>query len=361
MIRVIAVLGLVIIGLTALDQLLARTEREEVRGAAERSWRAGVSELRAGHAGAALDALRNAHSLERENTTYELDMIAALMALGRTADADPLIDDVLQRKPNDGATNLMAGRLMAQEGEEADAEAYYHRAIYGEWPADNLPHERDARFELVGYLARRHAQQQLLAELISLEAESAGDRSGQARIAQLFLQADSPARAAAVYRDLIAKNPDDAAAYEGLGEAELRQADYRAARAAFLQASYRNKGAEVGPRLVLLNEVIQLDPTPRRLPTGEKYDRSLRVLALARGDLLGLIEKNGKSANPEAAELLQTAGAAIAAHSRAPNNELAEQNLDLAMKIWKLRLALFGPSVSGEEEALRLTMGRIAS
>ncbi len=361
MIRVVAVLAALIVGLTALDQFLARTEQEEVRGAAERSWKAGVKLLRGGHAGEALDALRNAHTLERDNAVFELDMISALLALGRTADADPLMDEVLQRKPNDGAANLMAGRLMAQEGDESGAEAYYHRAIYGEWQGDAPARRREARFELVAFLKRHREQQQLLAELISLEAETTDDAAGQARVAQLFLAADSPSRAAAVYRDLIAKNPDDAAAYEGLGEAELRLANYRAARAAFLQATYRHQGAAVGPRLVLLNEVIQLDPTPRRLPTAEKYDRSLRILALARGDLQGLMEGHPGSGNADVAALLKSAQDVAVARPGGVSNEGAEQNLDLAMRIWKARLALFGPSVSEEEEALRLTMERIAS
>ncbi len=351
----------VVVGLAALDQFLARTEREEVRGAAERSWRAGSKLLSEGHAGQALDALRNAYTLDRENSVYERDMIAALLALGRTADADPLMDDVLRRKPNDGAANLMAGRLMAKEGDGAEAEAYYHRAIYGEWPGDGAARRREARFELVSYLAGRHEQQQLLAELISLEAEAGGDASVLARIARLFLSADSPGRAASVYRELISKNPDDAEAYEGLGEAELRQANYRQARAAFLQASYRHQGEVAGPRLVLLNEVIQLDPTPRRLPTAEKYDRSLRILALARGDLQALLDRQPGAGNAETAALLQSAQEAVAARPQGVNNELAEQNLDLAMKIWRIRLSKFGPSISPEEEALRLTMERIAS
>jgi hypothetical protein len=40
---------------------------------------------------------------------------------------------------------------------------------------------------------------------------------------------------------------------------------------------------------------------------------------------------------------------------------LAEQNLDLAEQIWKVRVALFGPSTGAAGEALRLTMERLAS
>jgi tetratricopeptide (TPR) repeat protein len=354
-------LALLIAGLTALDRFLARTEQEEVRSAADRSWRSGRKLLSEGRAGEALDALRNAHTLERDNSAYEVDMIAALLALGRTAEADPLMDETLQRKPNDGPANLMAGRLRAKEGDAQDAEAQYHRAVYGEWPGEVAVSRRNARLELIDFLTRLHAQQELLAELISLEAESGGDDAVRRRLAHLFLVAESPGRAATVYRALIAKYPDEAELYEGLGEAELRQAEYRRARAAFLQASFRHQGAVVGPRLVLLNEVIQLDPTPRQLPTAEKYDRSLRVLAMAKGDLEALLEKQPGAANAETAALLKTAADALAARPRSVGNELAEQVLDLAVKVWKARVAMFGPSTSAEEEALKLTMERIAS
>ena len=364
-VRAVMSVLLVIVGLAVLDRFLAKTEMAEVQSAAERSWRNGKKLLSEGHAQAALDPLRNAHALSRDNLTFELDMIAALSAVGSTTEADPLIDDVLQRKPNDGAANLTAARLKLKEGDIPDAEAYYHRAIYGEWTGDADAHRRDTRYELVRLLADRNSRQQLLAELISLEAEADGDDSLRHKIAQLFLKVDAPNRAAEAYRSLIDKNPNDADAYEGLGEAELRLGQYRAARASFVQVAHMSSDANpvktVAPRLILLNEVIQLDPTPRRLPTAEKYERSQRILALAKGDLEAALAQRPSSANAESARLLKAAANLLATQPHAATNELAEQNLDLAEQIWKLRVALFGPSIGAAGEALRLTMERLAS
>ena len=113
--RTILTVVMVIGALAALDRFLARTEQEEVQGAALSSWQKGTRLMREGHAAEALDALRNAHTLVLDNVVYERDMIPALMALGRTAEADPLMEDVLQREPNDGESNLTAARLMAKE------------------------------------------------------------------------------------------------------------------------------------------------------------------------------------------------------------------------------------------------------
>jgi len=355
--RTLAVVLAVIVFIASLDQILARTEVREVQNAATRSWTTGMRLLHNGQPAEALDALRDAHAMERDNVVYELDMISALTALGRTSDADPLIDEVLQRRPNDGYANLIAARVKAREGDAENAEAFYHRAIYAEWPPDGAMHARDARFELVQYLVGRNSKQQLLAELISLEAEADGDAALRHRIADLFLVSDSPARAATVYRTLIEENPDDAPAWAGLGEAEMQRGDYRAARTAFMQAAMHHAGDATGSRLVLLNEVIQLDPTPRRLPTAEKFDRSLRILALAKGDLEAQLEKRPSAANAETADLLKAA----ANPPRTATNETAEQNLDLATKIWKLRVSLFGSSTAPDLEALKLTMERLAS
>jgi tetratricopeptide (TPR) repeat protein len=359
---------IVIACLAALDQFLARTEQDEVQGAARHSWQKGRLLMREGHAAEALDALRNAHTLVLDNVVYERDMIPALMALGRTAEADPLMDDVLQREPNDGEANLMAARLAAKESHTRDAEAYYHRAIYGEWPGDAVNRRIDARFELVQYLSQRHSGQEVLAELISLEAEPGLDESRQRRIAQYFLVAGSPSRAAAVYQALLAKNSrsaqgaEAAGDYEGLGEAEMQLGDYRAARTAFLEASRLQPDAFIAQRLDLLDELIGIDPTLRRLPVSEKYQRSLRILEMAKADLEDHLAQRPSAATDQTAVLLKAAaGVAVASHPYEVTNELAEQNLDLASRIWTARIAIFGLSAGDQEEELRLIMTRLGS
>src|ERR1700729_3568809 len=94
-----AVIGIValIIGLTVLDQLLAKVESSELRSTAERSYAAGTRLLKEGRATEAIDQFRNAHVIERDNREYELALIAALIDVGKTADAALLMDEVLHR------------------------------------------------------------------------------------------------------------------------------------------------------------------------------------------------------------------------------------------------------------------------
>jgi tetratricopeptide (TPR) repeat protein len=366
----IVILVLVMGGLTALDKSLAKIEDAEVRGSARRSYETGKRFLDQGLAAKAVDPLRDAHALERENAGYTLALISALRDVGKTSEADTLMDEILALKPNDGQANLVAARLVLREGKVDDAEAYYHRAIYGSWPGGSWPggslpsgseaHKRAARLELIQLLQGKKARQPLLAELISLESEAADDPQAQSQVAQLFLSAGAPARAATVYRNLIERDPHDSAAYEGLGEAELEEGQYRAAQAAFLRASNYRRNGPLQARLQLLTQLTELDPTPRRLTSMEKYHRSLRILSLAKNDFEAHLANKPGAGNADGAQLLKAASDELAKQTPAhATNEMAEHELDLAERLWKERLAIFGAQTTSEEEALRLCMEKL--
>jgi thioredoxin-like negative regulator of GroEL len=163
----IAVIALVIAGLAALDWSLAQTEQAEMQKSAQRAYRKGADLLHKGRMTEALDSLRTAHALERSNEQYELGLTEALIATGKISEAEPLMNEVLEGRSNDGQANLIAARLMIKKGEFREAEAYYHRAIYGEWP-DNAPEHRiAARMELIQLVQAHGNQQDLLAECSS--------------------------------------------------------------------------------------------------------------------------------------------------------------------------------------------------
>ena len=324
---------LVVIGLGAVDQFLARVESAEIRNSAQRSYLTGTRLLADSKAAEAVDALRDAHALERSNADYELQLITALMADGKSAEAEPLLTEILQRQPNDGRANLIAARLTVQKGNTAEAEAYYHRAIYGEWSGDAAAHCVSARMDLIDLLARKSQKQELLAELISLEAQSTVSVDIRRRLAELFLFAGSPSRAANVYEALIKTDPKDITAYEGLGDADLEQGQYAAAHEAYLRAFYRDpNNASVRAHLQTLNTVTGLDPTIRRLTSAEKYRRSIRILDMTRA---ALDPCPAPAPDESRQQLLKTAETTIAAKAPAHvTNEAAEGVLSLAEQVW---------------------------
>jgi tetratricopeptide (TPR) repeat protein len=357
------VIVVVVIGLAAVDQFLARVESAEMTSSAQRSYSTGARLLAEGNAGKAIDSLREAHALERQNPEYELQLITALTMAGKTADAEPLLTDILQREPNDARANLTAARLAIRKGNTAEAESYYHRAIYGAWSGDRSPqsssHRVSARMELVDLLARKNQKQELLAELISLQAETPANAEIQKRLGKLFLLAGAPARAADVYEALAGRDPTDIAAYEGIGEAELEQGHYAAARQAFFRAASRDPDNEsVRAHLQTLDTVAELDPTVRQLTSAEKYSRSIRILKMARTALDQCVDNHPAD---ETSRLSITAAATIAAKTP-PNvtNEIAEGVLSLAERLWRAdRAACAGRPA--DQTALELIMNKLVS
>jgi tetratricopeptide (TPR) repeat protein len=349
----IAVLVLVVIGLAAADQFLARVESAEVRNTAEHSYAAGTRLLASGKTDKAIDSLREAHSLDRQNDRYAVQLIAALTKAGRATDAEPLLTDVLQREPNDGAVNLAAAHLKVREGEMAEAEAYFHRAIYGRWREGADARRVAVRLELIDLLAERQRKQELLAELLALEAEGPADPKIQRRIGALFLKADSPARGADVYQSILNKDQGDVAALEGLGQAELEEGRYRAAHEAFERASQRDPSNEsVRNHLDTLSAVTGLDPTLRQLTSAEKYRRSIRILEMTRQEWGACGERaTGNSAPLAAADAV--IGRPAPAHA---TNEAAEGVLSLAEMLWRAEPA----ACNVRSEALRLIMRKLA-
>lgn len=346
-------LAALIVALSSLDRFLAKVESAEMEGTAQRSFVAGSRLLTAGKPAEAIDSLRNAHAVDRENAAYELALITALTNSGKTSDAEPLMTEMLDREPNDGNVNLIAARLASREGKATEAEAYYHRAIYGEWPQESDAHRIAARMELIDLLKKEGRKQQLLAELISLEAEPKTDMEARKRLATLFLQADSPARAGSVYEEMITRDPNDIAAYEGLGHAELVQGRYNAARSAFLQASVQAPNdASIRSHLQMLDTVVGLDPTLRQLTSDEKYRRSVHILDMARAGLESCAPGNG---------LVSHAASIISNKTPAHvTNEAAESVLSLAETLWRARNDAC-PARAGGEDVLNLLMAKLAA
>jgi predicted Zn-dependent protease len=344
-----------------LDVSLERTQDVELAAQAVQADRSGRKLLTENRASEAVDAFRKAHALERENAKYELDLIQALMAAGKIAEAQPLMTEILEEESNNGEANLIAARLAAKQGHINVADSYYHRSIYGEWPQNVVQHQIDVRLELIHFLLERGKQDEILAELLPLQEQTTHNTALQPRIAKLFLQAGSPSRAADVYRRLIKAQPANSANYAGLGDAELALGDFRAAHAAFASAVARDvRTPEWRQRLELSTALSDLDPTVRWLSSAEKYARSMRILQMATADLQQCITNHPQLATDEASGLVSTAEQQLAAKPpKQPTNEMAEDALSLAERIWHTRTSLCGTGTASDEEPLRLIMDKV--
>lgn len=274
-----AVMAAAIAGLLVFDLFLARIERREATAHAANEYADGVSLLARHKISEAADRFSAAVSIDRSNTTYALGLAEAELEGGQTADAESTLHDLLERAGNDGAVNLVMARTLLRSGRSEEAKAYYHRAIYGRWGPDSTARRREARFELIDLLAQRGSRPELLAELLPLEDTPPDSVALRERVANLFISAGSPGRAATSFRQLLRQDPRNAEAYAGVGDAEMALGNFRAARADFTEAlRLRPADSSFAARLAIADSVSTLDPTARGIGSAQRLARSRALL-----------------------------------------------------------------------------------
>ena len=348
-----AMLFALMLAFLLLDFSLARVERTEAQKHAASLYQEGRARLDSGQAGEAADRLSAAVSLDRSNVAYALGLAQAMAAQGRAADAQQMLDGLLERAPNDGAVNLTMARLLATTHHPRDAVAFYHRAIYGRWGADSVSQRMAARFELIDQLVRQRARGELLAELLPLQSDSADSTVLLARVAPLYLRAEAPNRATEAYRALIRRSPHDASAYVGMGDAALALGQFSTARAAYRDAT-RAKPGDTGivRKWQLADTLLALDPLAHGLGDSERLRRSRALLALTAATVdacvphvaprTGLGRRDSALVELRAPSIHMEAGAA------------AEQALAGASSIWRGRPATCVPDSSTSAEVIVL-------
>jgi tetratricopeptide (TPR) repeat protein len=248
-------------------------------------------------------------------------------------------------------------RTLAREGRLEESKSYYHRAIYGLWAGDAERNRATARFELIDLLAQNNQRQELLAELLPIQDEAPNDTVQRKRIAHLFVLAGSPARAAAIFRDVLRHNSRDADAYVGLGDAALALGDYPSAQADFASALRLSPDdSAIMQRAKLADTVTALDPTQRGLGLDEQVRRSKALLQMT---ITSARKCLGTDAPQVAAALDSVTHGLVASTGSASRSQSIEEALALAGQLWQMRGTKCA-AAPRNEEALALVQERIA-
>jgi tetratricopeptide (TPR) repeat protein len=342
----IVVVAAAIAAIGVLDVFLARAESTEVHKEAQGYYRKGAELLASGRTSDAVEPLQRAYTLERRNRQYQLAYAEALIGGGRHEAAAAVLDEVVRQSPNDGKANLLLAHLTRSRNDFSDEAAYYHRAIYGVWDRDTAAHVNKVRLEWIRELAARGDRKLLLGELLPLQAETQ-DFGVLRELAHYFLVAGSPMRSAELYRALIETHSDDAVLQTELGQAEAATGEYAAAQRAYLRAFRMNPGdASIRHEMQLVSALSAIDPTPRRLPSREKYSRSVRILRLVRD--------SASACGSQSAELAEAERMVNLKHADT-SNEAAEQVLQLAESLWRKH-----PASCAAPEVLPVLMQKLA-
>jgi tetratricopeptide (TPR) repeat protein len=302
---------------------------------AAREFRTGEQFLAQGKTEPAIEHLRTASMLDDDNSAYATALAQAILADGQPNAAEQLLLPLLERNPTDGAANLAMARVLAQQGRTEEAKSYYHRAIYGLWPGGAHENRTDARFELIDLLAQTNARQELLAELLPIQDDSANTSAQRMRIAHLFVVAGSPSRAVAIFRELLRRNKPDADAYVGLAEAALSLGDFATARADLIAAQKLTPDdSTLVPRIALADSVIALDPTQLGLAQPEQYRRARNLVQMTLKSARSCLAAQA----PQVAVALDSASAFLVSPAPADGRaQSIQQALSVAQSLWGLQ------------------------
>ncbi len=327
----------VMAALYGADSWLAALERREMAHLAGGYYREGQALLKSGDPAAAAERFRLAFGNARANRTYGLALADALLAAGKPEQARTILAELLETDSNSGPANRLMARQLVSAGQWAAAESYYHRAIYGSWPAEARLEPLQVRLELARMLAGHGSSQALLSELLALQNSPALQPDMQRQLAGLFLQAGSATRAAAAWQQTLQRDPADLDAYAGLGRAEMILGNYSRARAALASAlRLKPNHPEALRQMAIAGLAERLDPTPRRLPPAEKLRRGGELLAME----LDLLSGCSSPVSPSGAWNDALARARRLQRENRPGaspNEAAEARLDAAGDLWKTR------------------------
>jgi tetratricopeptide (TPR) repeat protein len=350
-----AIILAAIVGLLVFDTALARVDVGERKAYAAREFDTGQQLVAQGRIGEAIDHLRAASTLDGENSAYGVALAQATLTDGRPSAAEQMLLPLLERDETDGAANLAMARVLAKEGNNDAAKSYYHRAIYGRWPAGAESSRTDTRFELIDLLARTNAKEELLAELLPIQEDSTNDGAQRKRMAHLFVVAGQPSRAVTIYREILRRDSRDGDAYVGLAEAALSLGDFATARTDLLAAQKLTPAdsASLQSRMILTDSVIALDPTQRGLSLAEQARRSRNLLQMTVASARHCLAAQA----PQVAAALDSATALVSS-ANAGAAQSIEQNISLAEQLWGLRRSRC--AAEREDGALALIQNRIA-
>jgi tetratricopeptide (TPR) repeat protein len=258
----------------------------------------GAADLKQGHFESAVTEFRAALLYSRDSYVYQLDLAEALVGLKRTAEAYAYLINLWEREPENGLVNLELARIAAQKGETEQALRYYHNAIYATWPGDQQVQRRDTRVELIEYLLNINAKAHAQAELIALAANLEDDPVQQARVGDLFLQAQDYEHALAEYRLSLKGEPHDPAALAGAGLAAFQLGRYSMAERYLQDAVSANPSdAQSAARLRTATLVMQLDPFQREISAALR-DRIVLEAFAAAGQRLESCSAAGAAKGP---------------------------------------------------------------
>lgn len=295
---------------------------------AQQYFAAGNTLVQQGRYEEAAEQFRNALSITH-NVEHRRALGVTLVRAGHPEEGLLYLNEVVRQRADDGLAHFAMAEAAAKLGQIDTAITEYRRAIDGMWPQDAQENRLEARLELIDLLAAAGRKTRAQAELLSLAADIPPQPGWQKRTARKLADFGMSSQAAALYREVLRRNPVDADALDGWGDFEFARGDFVTAKQAFANALQVDPtDATAKMRLQLCEDLLALDPVLPGLKAAQRYERSRRLLERLTQELQNCNLDPG---------LLQQARAAQGRRRPPSLSDAAESNLTLAQRIWGAR------------------------
>ena len=283
--------------------------------------RRGETDL-ASHPAAAIEDFTTALSYGPDRTADRFLLSKALVAAGRSAEAEAQLQALAAEDPANSEVNLELARIAAANGAIDSAVRYYHAAIDGVWTSNAVVARRNARIALARLLMSHGQAVRAQAELIALIDELPEDAALLTDIGGLLAEAGATPRALGLVRRAIAVDPSNGKASKLAGELEFQSGDMSAAaRDLSAAAAAGALDASSQSMLEVSRRVLALDPYTGRLSVRARAQRALLALGVAHARFNRCTE--AWIADPQVAPSLAGLGMRLAAAGRRGADALA--------------------------------------
>jgi tetratricopeptide (TPR) repeat protein len=238
--------------------------------------------MKAGQPGLAINFFRSSLSFNRDNPAVLLNLAESLIAENRLEEAESYLDNLWERQPQDGTTNLELARLATRRRQVTEVLRYYHNAIYGIWRSDPVQNRIAARFELVNFLLQQNAVAQAKSELIAMEPGLPANSQLHTKVGQLFLNISDYRSAENEFLQALKLECNDRIAAAGAGNAAFHLGHYRTA-ILYLDAAVAKDPSDQQSQAMLESGrlVLDADPFLRNLSAPERQVRILKAYRAA--------------------------------------------------------------------------------
>lgn len=336
---------------------------ERMQGATAQTWyRRGEEALRSGKPDDAVTDLQTALVHDRDNSQYVLELAKALAATGKTAQAKAYFLGLWQNAPGDGEINLQLANIAVRENSVAEAERYFHGAIFGSWDQDPVQRRREVRLQLVEYLLAQGRKQNADAELIGLASELPNDPALQTHVGRMLLEAGDEQRALQEFEAAVRLAPTNETALAAAGKAAFDLGDFPRARGYLERALRLTTGDDASRQLLLTTiQVQEVNPFDRQLRYAERASRVLRAFDITGRRLESCAGQNNidlgetvAEPGPLESEYQAWSGLKpqVTIRQLRANPDLMDTAANLALDIERVTATQCGPPTSGEDAAL---------